>query len=132
MSKKSKKPNADYEVGFGKPPKATQFKKGQSGNKKGRPKKSRNIKTVVREKLDETMTVREGNVKKRYSRREALALRIIQGAFSNEKQLLQIVFKIDAEADEPEPFRMTEEDDAELTAMLAEISKEAKDENQSD
>ena len=40
MSKKSKKPNADYEVGFGKPPKATQFKGGQSGNPKGRPKES--------------------------------------------------------------------------------------------
>ena len=29
----------DYEVGFGKPPKSTQFKKGQSGNPRGRPKK---------------------------------------------------------------------------------------------
>ena len=27
-----------YEVGYGKPPKHTQFKKGQSGNPKGRPK----------------------------------------------------------------------------------------------
>ena len=29
---------ADYEVGYGKPPKHTRFKKGQSGNPKGRPK----------------------------------------------------------------------------------------------
>lgn len=29
----------DYEVGYGKPPKEHQFKKGQSGNDKGRPKK---------------------------------------------------------------------------------------------
>ncbi len=29
----------DYEVGFGKPPLATQFKKGKSGNPRGRPKK---------------------------------------------------------------------------------------------
>jgi len=29
----------DYEVGWGKPPKETQFKKGVSGNPKGRPKK---------------------------------------------------------------------------------------------
>ena len=34
--KKAKK--ADYEVGYGCPPKHTQFKKGQSGNPKGRPK----------------------------------------------------------------------------------------------
>ncbi|ANK81871.1 MAG: hypothetical protein TEF_14505 [Rhizobiales bacterium NRL2] len=29
----------DYEVGFGKPPRSTQFRKGQSGNPRGRPKK---------------------------------------------------------------------------------------------
>lgn len=31
--------NDDYEVGYGKPPKSTRFKKGQSGNPLGRPKK---------------------------------------------------------------------------------------------
>ena len=30
----------DYEVGYGKPPKNTQFRKGVSGNPRGRPKKS--------------------------------------------------------------------------------------------
>lgn len=29
----------DYEIGYGKPPKTTRFKKGQSGNPRGRPKK---------------------------------------------------------------------------------------------
>ena len=32
----------DYEVGYGKPPKANQFPPGQSGNRNGRPKGSRN------------------------------------------------------------------------------------------
>ena len=31
-------PSGDYEVGYRKPPKATQFQPGQSGNPKGRPK----------------------------------------------------------------------------------------------
>ena len=38
MSKETRK--IDYEVGYGKPPKNTQFQKGVSGNPKGRPKKS--------------------------------------------------------------------------------------------
>jgi len=39
MSKKVFNKNTrQYEVGFGKPPKHTQFKKGQSGNPKGRPR----------------------------------------------------------------------------------------------
>ena len=33
----------DYKVGYGKPPSASQFKKGQSGNPKGRPKSSKNL-----------------------------------------------------------------------------------------
>jgi hypothetical protein len=40
----NKEPSDDdeppYQVGYGKPPKATQFRKGQSGNRKGRPKKA--------------------------------------------------------------------------------------------
>ena len=32
----------DYEVGYGKPPKSRQWKPGQSGNPKGRPKGARN------------------------------------------------------------------------------------------
>lgn len=33
------KNEADYNVGYGKPPKRTQFAKGKSGNPRGRPKK---------------------------------------------------------------------------------------------
>jgi len=43
--------NGDYEVGYGKPPKETQF---QTGNKagKGRPKGSQNIGTLVRKAFE--------------------------------------------------------------------------------
>ena len=40
-----------YEVGYGKPPKHTQFKPGQSGNRKGRPRGQRNFRTVVNDAL---------------------------------------------------------------------------------
>jgi hypothetical protein len=43
--------DSDYSVGYGRPPKHSQFKKGASGNKKGRPKGSKNAKTIARQLL---------------------------------------------------------------------------------
>src|SRR5437763_7873705 len=40
MAKNSKSPSGEYEVGYGKPPQQHQFKKGQSGNTKGRLRKA--------------------------------------------------------------------------------------------
>ena len=48
-----------YEVGNCKPPKHSQFQKGKSGNAKGRPKGSKNLKTLIREEFLKPITVVE-------------------------------------------------------------------------
>lgn len=60
----------DYEVGHGRPPVASRFKPGQSGNPKGRPKASENLSTLAREKLQAKIPVREGGRERRMSKAE--------------------------------------------------------------
>ncbi|SEM20015.1 hypothetical protein SAMN05443999_11540 [Roseovarius azorensis] len=64
------KPDADYEVGYAKPPKDTRFKPGQSGNPMGRPRGAKNKRPALNEErlkdiiLDEAyrdITVRDGD-----------------------------------------------------------------------
>ncbi len=50
----------DYEVGYGRPPKHTQFNKGQSGNPRGRPKSRKSGSTDVSELLNEPVRVKTG------------------------------------------------------------------------
>jgi hypothetical protein len=51
----------DYEVGYKRPPKSTQFKPGQRGNPNGRPRGSRNLKTIVLDSLKQKIPVRRGD-----------------------------------------------------------------------
>jgi hypothetical protein len=62
----------DYGVGYGRPPKETQFKKGQSGNPRGRPKGSESLKTVIQEELDRKITILVKGKKKNITTRRAL------------------------------------------------------------
>jgi hypothetical protein len=54
-----RKDPGDYEVGYGKPPRTSQFKKGESGNPSGRPKKPTDSDSEWRRELASKMTVIE-------------------------------------------------------------------------
>mgnify|MGYP001556253824 CR=1 FL=1 len=64
--------NKDYEVGFKKPPVSGQFKPGQSGNPKGRPKGTKNLATDLHEELSSQISIIEGNKEKLISKQRAL------------------------------------------------------------
>jgi hypothetical protein len=67
----------EYKVGRGRPPRGSQFKKGQSGNPKGRPKGSRNVSTILTRFLDESRTLPDG---KRQTFRELVLLKQVMKA----------------------------------------------------
>jgi hypothetical protein len=70
-AKRKSKPKArilvetDEDVGYGKPPRAYQFKPGQSGHKTGRPQGSRNEETILNGILKKKVRINEsGKVRK--------------------------------------------------------------------
>lgn len=70
--KPPQKTKKDYEIGYGKPPKKHQFKKGQSGNAKGRPKGSKNMSTLFGELLDSTVPANVNGAKFNLPFKEAI------------------------------------------------------------
>jgi hypothetical protein len=62
----------DYPIGYGKPPKHTQFKPGQSGNPKGRPKGIRNLNTDLEEELSLKILVTEGGQQQQTTKQRAM------------------------------------------------------------
>ena len=74
--------NEAYEVGYKKPPKDKQFKKGQSGNPKGRPPKKL-IHEVLETKLNEMVTITTKDGKKvTMTMKEAWIQQLVQSSAS--------------------------------------------------
>lgn len=107
-------PDDDYEVGYGKPPKHTRFKPGQSGNPRGRPKKSKNIDALLEKELDEIVTLQEGGQPKRMTKREAIIKQFVNMAIKGNAKPLQMMLAHLDKTRQPEPFVPSAEDDAEI------------------
>ncbi len=70
----------DPKVGYGNPPKHTLFKKGQSGNLKGRPGGSKNFKTVLREELNAKIDLKIDGKSVRMTKQEAVVKAMVHNA----------------------------------------------------
>ena len=87
----------------------TRFKPGQSGNRKGRPKGSKNLSTLMAEALAQTVTIVEGDVKRDVTKREAIALTITQGAMKGNPKHIAALLKITGEGTPPPPRQQVQQ-----------------------
>jgi hypothetical protein len=80
--------SGEYAVGYGKPPQETQFKKGQSGNPKGRPKGSLNLTTAVNRALREKITVVENGRRKTITKLDAAIIQMVNRAVQGDARAM--------------------------------------------
>lgn len=88
----------DYEVGYGRPPRHTRFKAGQSGNPKGRPKGARGLNAIARELLTARVPVRTATGEKKMHRIEAVLHKTFELALKGNLRALSQILSLYAAA----------------------------------
>jgi len=90
------------QVGYGSPPEATRFKKGVSGNPRGRPKGSLNVATVLTRTLREKVTINENGRRRTVTKLEAAVKQLVNKAAGGDLRALHQLTALarDAEAEQ--------------------------------
>ncbi len=100
---------ASYDVGYAKPPEGSKFRKGQSGNPRGRPKGARNklpalheerMKAIILEEAYRTITVRDGlrNVTVPIARAvlRSLAVNAVKGQYRSQRLFAELLAGVES------------------------------------
>ena len=117
----------DERADYGHPPKDKQFRKGQSGNPRGRPRGPQDPKQILRKVLDRRIKLTIGDKLEEMTVREGLVWRVRELAKSGDAKAMEWVMAIlqqcfDAQ---PKPVSAKIEGDprAELAARLRELAR---------
>ncbi len=108
--------NRDYKVGYKRPPKEHQFKKGISGNPKGRPKNNATFVENVLDEMQEKIMVKESGKQKKITKKQALAKKLVAEALNGKNSAIKLLLPILASE-----TNLTKEVDEELSANDAQI-----------
>src|ERR1700745_2678639 len=117
-----------YELAYGKPPRHTRFAKGQSGNPRGRPAGTKNLRTLLSEALNETVIVTENGGRRKVTKRQATITQLVNRSapadFRAIKILLDIVRDIERQTEPtaPETADFSEADEKVLEQIRARFS----------
>ncbi len=90
----SEGPPVGYEVGYCKPPKASQFKAGRSGNSKGRPKKATTVAEALYRRMFAKVAVNENGKRKMITVLEAIIGRLAQSSLAGDSKSIGHLIKL--------------------------------------
>lgn len=109
----------DESVGFGKPPRASQFQPGICPNPKGRPKGSKNVSTYLRDAAYKQIVVTQNGSRRKMPRVRAAAEQLANKAAAGDtKAILQLLERV-AELEQRDAARMSDAplDEADLRVL---------------
>ena len=92
MSKWGSEDSGSYEIGFGKPPKGAQWRKGVSGNPKGRPKGAKSIATVLSEMGRRRIKITANGRQQTVTMLEAMVMQLANQAVSGNLKAIRETF----------------------------------------
>lgn len=110
------KNESGFSIGYGKPPRHTQFQPGQSGNPQGRRrKKATTLVEMIEKELNTMITAHEGEKRRRMTKREAIAKQQTNMAVKGDLKAMALLLK----ALKPRESEQAEELSPILQAMRA-------------
>jgi hypothetical protein len=119
---------SDYEIGYKRPPRHTQFQPGRSGNAAGRPKGLSNLRTDVKRMLEVPVMVTERGRKRRISTQHGALLmlreKVMRGDRHAQKLLLDLAKLFNNEAEETVLSTLDVDDQEILNVFRAKIAGE--------
>jgi hypothetical protein len=128
-----------YEVGYGRPPKQYQFKKGNPGRSRlmrrrheAKTKKYLTSLDIFAKVLEEKIPVSVGGKRKQITKMEALVQSVVNGAIKGDRAALKLVLAVAPKLVEPPGVeywttRMTAKDHAVFDQFLHDVETEASD-----
>ena len=110
-------------------PRHTRFKKGQSGNPRGRPRGAKNLSTLLSEALNEPVIVAENGGRRKITKREAIITQLVNRSATADlraiKILLDMLRDIESQTEPapPETSAFSEADEKVIEQLKARFSK---------
>jgi len=126
---------ANYDVGYCKPPEHTRFQPGRSGNPRGRPKGSRNLATALEQELRARVTIIENGRRRTITKLQAAVKQLVNQAASGNTRSMQFLLSLtqssmlNEKAASPLSSEIDEQVKRDLLARVTQLVKDSADED---